>query len=153
MPPLPPRRPRHGPAQLQALRDDPVFAAVLLGALVSSILIALRHVAPESGAAEALGGQLAMLAGALGCAVTVAILSVTLTLPFLGLRNPVIEQFVSWGAPIFDEAATLAMALSSVAALGALVRMGYPGLPFVWFMIQGVLAWGCHRLRLRAIAP
>ena len=151
--PAPPdgsRRLAPSSSRRRALRDDPVLAMLMLGALVASILLALRHAAPGSGAAEMVGRQLALLAGPLGCTILVAVISTTLTLPLLGTGHPLIARLMAWGMPIFDEAVTLAMVLSVAAALGAMVAMGRPGLPFAWFVFQAVLAWGCHRLRLQA---
>ena len=105
MHPAPPdgsRRLAPSSSRRRALRDDPVLAMLMLGALVASILLALRHAAPGSGAAEMVGRQLALLAGPLGCTILVAVISTTLTLPLLGTGHPLIARLMAWGMPIFD---------------------------------------------------
>ncbi len=125
----------------------------MVGALVAGTLLVLRHLPSGPGAAAEVGRQLALLAGPPGCLVVAALVSVLLVMPFFAQRSFLVDRLLTSAAPVLDAALTLAMALSAVAAIGALVAMGRPALPFAWFLSQAVLAWGCHRLRLRAIAP
>lgn len=147
---LPPQPPAHPPSRdIPALRDDPVHAFLLGGAFVSAVLFGLRLWLPGSGTAEAVGQALVPMAGWLGMVALVAVLSVTLVVPLLS-ASPLVKELVEWGLPLYDEAVTLALSLSGVAALAVLVATGRPGVAFAWFTLQGACAWGCYRLRRRA---
>ena len=126
-----------------------MHAFLLTGALAAAVFLCLRYAMPGTGAAEAVGQALGVLAGRLGFMLTLAIFAVTLVAPLLPPDRPITQALFEWALPVFDEGVTLAIVLSGVAALAVLVSSGRPGIPFLWFTAQAALAWACHRLRQR----
>jgi hypothetical protein len=96
--------------------------------------------------------DLAILSGALGCAFMIAVVSATVTVPLLPSNHPTTGALVNYCLPIFDEAVATTIALSGVAAIAAISARGMAGLlPFGWFIMQALVAWGCYQLRRRSM--
>ena len=133
--------------------DDPIAHMMMVGAFLSGVLLVLRHSPAGPGVAVDFGRQVALLAGPLGCLIVAGLVSVLMVLPLFAQRSFLADRLLTAAAPALDAAVTLAVVLSVVAAIGALVAVGRPALAFGWFASQAVIAWGCYKLRLRAIAP
>ncbi|HYF08357.1 MAG TPA: hypothetical protein VD970_12105 [Acetobacteraceae bacterium] len=150
------RDPNRPPASREAspqeppLRHDPVAAFLTAAAAISAMLLALRYLA-EPGLAQAVARDIALMAGPLGCTVMIAVLAATLAVPLLPPDQPSTGRLIEMALPIYDEGVTLTIVLSGVASVAALVVNGHPSVPHLWFALQALAAWGCHRLRKRAM--
>lgn len=132
-------------------RDGPVATTIMLTALTAVVLLALRRAGP--GWAEAYARDVAVMTGSLGGLFVAPLVAATVVVPLFGLRSPAVAPHVMRALPLFDAICLLVMALSAVAALAALVAMGRPATPVLWFAAQTAIAWACHRLRVRATSP
>jgi hypothetical protein len=128
--------------------DEPARAAFDAMAGVAAALLLLRWLWPDHALAAAFAAQVALWGGMGGMALTATLLALLaampLIMPLMRAMGPLRE--VALGA--FDNAVHLALVLSCVGMLGALVLFGHVSVPVLWFTGQAALLLGCHRTRI-----
>ncbi len=128
--------------------DEPVRAAFDAMAGIAAALLLMRWLLPDQGLAAAFAAQLALWGGMGGMAVTAALVALLaampLIMPMMGRMGPLKDVALK----VFDHAVHLALVLSCVGMLGALVLFGHVSAPVLWFTGQAALLLACHRTRI-----
>lgn len=128
--------------------DEPAQAAVSALGWLAALFLLLRWLLPGTGLAHEVAGLVALWASLASFALTIAILALlvgtAVVTPVLPLPEPIKEA----GLAAFDHAVHLALVLTAAAVLGIIVLNGRVPPITIWFSVQAILLWGCHRTRL-----
>jgi hypothetical protein len=143
-----PLLPRPAAAGITRPEDEPAEAAISALGGLAALLLLLRWLLPGTGLAQEVAGLVALWASLAGFALTIAILALlvgtAVVTPILPLPEPIKEA----GLAAFDHALHLALVLTAAGVLGIIVLNGQVPPITIWFSLQAILLWACHRTRL-----
>ena len=128
--------------------DEPAEAVITTLGGVAALLLLLRWGLPGGGFALEVTKLVALWGGLGSFALTTAIMALLVgaaaVAPVLAVPDAIKEA----GLATFDHAVHLAFVLTAAGLFGTVVLHGrVPGIA-VWFAGQGLVLWGCHRMRL-----